>query len=120
VSYSVPLVPSRFCPPRVADLLSHDSLFSALGNAGTLGLFSGFNVVAFVLVFLLVPETAKLSLEDLDMIFAVSLRDFMNFQVKEYLPWFFKHYILCGRDSGKPTLYNDQIWGEPMLPMSMH
>ena len=55
------------------------------------------------------------------MIFAVSLRDFVSYQVKEYIPWFFKQYILCGRNAGnKPSLYNDQIWGEPVLPVLMH
>jgi len=73
-----------------------------------------------VLVFLLVPETAKLSLEDLDMIFAVSLRDFVRYQVKEYLPWFFRRYVLFRKGASKPNLYNDQIWGEPVVPMVMH
>jgi hypothetical protein len=81
-----------------------------LGDSGTLGLFSGLNVVAFVLVFLLVEETKRRSLEELDLIFAVSKREFMSFQIKSYLPWWFSTYIF-GDDYPKPELYKDLVWG---------
>ena len=44
---------------------------SSMHPAGALGLFAAFNVIAFVLIFLFVPETAECSLEDLDYIFGV-------------------------------------------------
>lgn len=81
-----------------------------LGDAGSLGLFAGLNVLAFVLVFFLVEETKGRSLEDLDLVFAVSKRRFMSFQISEYLPWFIKRYIF-GKDIKAPELYHDMIWG---------
>lgn len=39
-----------------------------LGPTGALGLFAGFNVVALVMIFLWVPETAQRTLEELDYI----------------------------------------------------
>lgn len=82
-----------------------------LGDAGSLGLFAGLNVVAFVLVFLLVEETKGRSLEDLDLVFAVSKRRFMSFQVGDYLPWFIKRHLFGSR-APKPELYHDMIWGD--------
>lgn len=83
---------------------------STLGQEGSLGLFAGLNVVALVLVFLLVEETKRRSLEDLDHIFAVSKREFMRFQVFEYLPWAVNRYLL-GRRKPRPEMYRDMIWG---------
>ncbi|KAL7951280.1 MFS general substrate transporter [Trichoderma barbatum] len=86
------------------------SVNSGLKEIGSLGLFSGLNVVALVMVFLLVEETKRRTLEELDHIFAVSKRKFMRFQVFEYLPWLVQHYIF-GSPKPRPELYEDVIWG---------
>ncbi|KAI3321109.1 hypothetical protein HD806DRAFT_546901 [Xylariaceae sp. AK1471] len=86
------------------------SIYAGLRDGGTLGLFAGLNLVAFVLVFLLVEETKRRSLEDLDSIFAVKKSRFTRYQVMEYLPWFFRYYVL-GRNIPRPELYLDLIWG---------
>ncbi|KAH0439434.1 glycosyl hydrolase [Colletotrichum camelliae] len=88
------------------------SINSGLDDDGALYLFAGLNVVALVLVFLLLEETKRRSLEDLDLVFAVSKHKFMRHQVAEYLPWFIKHYFLRRHDI-KPSLYTDLIWGSP-------
>ncbi|ORY62682.1 and other transporter-domain-containing protein [Pseudomassariella vexata] len=95
-----------------AGLLSmfYPSINHGLGDGRSLGLFAGLNLVAFVLVFLLVEETKRRSLEDLDLIFAVQKRTFIRHQVTKYLPWFLGHYIL-GRRKPQPSLYLDLIWG---------
>ncbi|KAF0320810.1 glycosyl hydrolase [Colletotrichum asianum] len=88
------------------------SINSGLDDDGALYLFAGLNIVALVLVFLLLEETKRRSLEDLDLVFAVSKHKFMRHQVAEYLPWFIKHYFLRKHDI-KPSLYTDLIWGSP-------
>lgn len=95
-----------------AGLLSifYPSIAAGLGDGGSLGLFAALNVVAFVLVYLFVEETAGRSLEDLDLVFAVSKRRFIKFQLSEYLPWFLKRYT-GGSKYPKPELYQDNIWG---------
>jgi hypothetical protein len=95
-----------------AGLLSimYPSMTRDLGDGGSLGLFSALNVIAFVLVFFLVEETKGRSLEELDLVFAVSKRRFMSFQVREYLPWFIRRYVF-NHDEPKPELYQDMIWG---------
>jgi len=83
---------------------------NGLGDGGSLGFFAGLNILAFILVFFLMEETKGRSLEDLDLVFAVSKRRFMSFQVQEYLPWFIRRYIL-NKDESPPELYHDYIWG---------
>ena len=85
---------------------------TALHHGGALGLFSGLNVVALVLVFFFVEETKRRSLEDLDLIFAVSKRKFVRFQVMVYLPWFVRRHLLR-QHIPKPEFYHDMIWGAP-------
>ncbi|KAI0453774.1 sugar transporter-domain-containing protein [Xylaria acuta] len=87
------------------------SIYAGLHDGGTLGLFAGLNLVAFALVFLLVEETKLRSLEDLDGIFDVKKSRFTRYQVVEYLPWFFRRYVL-GRQVPRPELYLDLIWGD--------
>lgn len=74
---------------------------SSLGAAGALGVFTALNFVAWVLVFLLVPETAGCSLEDLDFRFLVRTGKHVRHQVGT-LEWYMK-----GRrkGEGKPSLY---------------
>lgn len=83
----LPPIPSLACANR--DL----RIISGLGSPGCLGLFAGFNLVAFILVFLYVEETRLISLEDLDFIYAVSKSDFCHYQVIEYLPWLVTKYV---------------------------
>ncbi|KAL6813857.1 MFS general substrate transporter [Trichoderma sp. SZMC 28015] len=88
----------------------YPSVNAGLKAIGALGLFSGLNIVALVMVFLLVEETKRRTLEELDHIFAVSKRKFMRYQLFEYLPWLIERYIL-GSPKPRPELYKDLIWG---------
>lgn len=49
---------------------------------GLLGLFSGLNLVAFSLVFFLVEETRRVSLEDLDEVFKNPKKKFVLGQLE--------------------------------------
>ncbi|EQB48084.1 hypothetical protein CGLO_12709 [Colletotrichum gloeosporioides Cg-14] len=78
----------------------------ALGSAGTLYLLAGLNVVAFVLIFLVVEETKQISLEELSQIYAVPKWKFMQYQVKDNLPYLVKRYIMrTWKDREPPTFY---------------
>lgn len=78
---------------QIPDINRPLSINSALTSPGFLGLFSGFNIVAFVLVFLFVEETGRISLEDLDFIYNVPKSKFWRYQVFEYLPWLVGTYV---------------------------
>lgn len=60
------------------------------GITRTLGLFSGLNTVALLLIFFLVEETAGMRLEDLEAIFEYPKADFIRFQANHTLPWLWK------------------------------
>lgn len=51
-------------------------------------------MIAFVMIFLWVPETKQRTLEELDYIFAVPTRTHMHYQITKALPWFFNKYIM--------------------------
>ncbi|KAI0513091.1 sugar transporter-domain-containing protein [Xylaria bambusicola] len=78
---------------------------SKLYPSGTLGLFSGFNFIAFVLVYLLVEETKELSLEDLSYVLNVPKRVFIRQQV-DYFNWFARRYLLGRRNEMAPEMGN--------------
>lgn len=67
-------------------------------------------MAAFVLVFLLVEETKRRTLEELDHIFAVSKKKFMRFQLFDHLPWLIRRRLF-GSKQPEPELYEDMIWG---------
>lgn len=74
--------------------LTFPRLETALGTQGAFILYAFFNIVAFVLVFLFVPETRKRGLDELDDVCSVRTRVFAQYQVGEYLPWWLRHYVL--------------------------
>lgn len=54
---------------------------------GAFSFYAGLNVIAFIMIFLWVPETKQRTLEELDYVFAVPTRTFMRYQVTEALPY---------------------------------
>lgn len=88
-----------------------------LGHGPLLGIFAGLNVVAFVLVFFLVRETAGaavghsgltfMSLEELNYVFGVSTMKHAIYQVQTVTPWIWRYYIRRDKSSeSPPKLYS--------------
>ncbi|KAI1827526.1 sugar transporter-domain-containing protein [Xylaria intraflava] len=80
-------------------------ILSRLSTVGAFGLYAGFNVVAFVMIFFLVPETKQRTLEELDYVFAVPTREFTRYQVTKVAPWWFKRYVFFQRSAELESLY---------------
>lgn len=80
-------------------------LLDSLGTVGAFGLYAGFNLVAFIAIFLFVPETKQKTLEELDYVFAVKTRDFMKYQCTKALPWFIKRWVFWQRNAKLEPLY---------------
>ncbi|KAM4060008.1 major facilitator superfamily protein [Hirsutella rhossiliensis] len=80
-------------------------MLARLGVLGSFGLYSVFNILALVMIFLWVPETKQRTLEELDYIFGVPTRVFMRYQVTKALPWWFKRWILLRKDATLEPLY---------------
>lgn len=74
--------------------LTFPRLLRAFTPTGAFGFYAGLNALAFVWIYLWVPETKQLTLEELDQVFAVPARTFSNYQVTKVAPYWFKCYIL--------------------------
>ncbi|KAK5373547.1 hypothetical protein LTR20_003789 [Exophiala xenobiotica] len=68
--------------------LTFPRILTALGSQGAFSLYAILNVVAFLLIFLLLPETRMKTLDELDEVFSIPTSAFVRYQVTEYLPWF--------------------------------
>jgi hypothetical protein len=75
-------------------------------TVGAFGLYAGFNVLAFIMILLWVPETMQRTLEELDWVFAVPTTKFIKYQLTVAVPWWFKRYVFFQRNATKEPLYH--------------
>ncbi|KAL7624888.1 hypothetical protein AAE478_004102 [Parahypoxylon ruwenzoriense] len=80
-------------------------ILDRLHTVGAFGMYAGFNLVAFIMIFFLVPETKQRTLEELDYVFAVPNRKFAAYQVTKALPWWFNRWVLFNRHATLEPLY---------------
>ncbi|KAJ5669908.1 sugar transporter [Penicillium maclennaniae] len=85
--------------------LTFPTLLASFGAVGAFGFYAGLNFLALIMIFLWVPETKQLTLEELDYVFAVPTRTFMKYQIAEALPYFIKRWILWRRDATLRQLF---------------
>lgn len=81
-------------------------MLTALTEAGAFGFYAGLNVIAFVMIFFLMPETKQRTLEELDYVFAVPTWKHVSYQGGTYLPWFIKRYVFWQKDAYLEPLYH--------------
>lgn len=94
--------------------VSFPAILKALGVVGAFCLYAGLNLVAFAMIFLCVPETKQRTLEELDYVFAVPTRTFVNYQTKTWLPWFIKRHVRFDKSAKLEPLYHFDRVGEVM------
>ncbi|KAI0892611.1 hypothetical protein F4806DRAFT_237235 [Annulohypoxylon nitens] len=85
--------------------LTFPSLLARVGPTAAFGFYAGLNILAFLVIFLIVPETKQRTLEELDYIFGVPTLRHMVYQSKTWLPWWFKRYIFFQKDAKLKPLY---------------
>ncbi|KAI1634594.1 sugar transporter-domain-containing protein [Biscogniauxia mediterranea] len=93
--------------------ITFPKILQSLGVLGAFCLYAGFNVVAFIMLFLWLPETKQRTLEELDYVFGVPTKVFMKYNCFKALPWWFKRYVLFQRDATLEPLY--QFDGPPAV-----
>jgi len=81
-------------------------LLGAFGSPGAFGFYAGLNVVAFVMIFFLMPETKQRTLEELDYVFAVPTSKHVSYQAKVFVPYFFKRWVLFRKNATLKPLYD--------------
>ncbi|KAF2004169.1 MFS general substrate transporter [Amniculicola lignicola CBS 123094] len=67
-------------------------LMHRIGTTGALSIFAGLNLVAFVLVYLFVPETRRRTLEELQYTFDLSTRWHVEYRARYIRQHFFKNF----------------------------
>ncbi|KAJ5993314.1 hypothetical protein N7451_009038 [Penicillium sp. IBT 35674x] len=85
--------------------LSFPSLLAKTTPTGAFGFYAGLNVLAFITIFLVVPETMQRTLEELDYTFGVPIYRHARYQIGTWLPWFIRRYVLFQRSAKLEPLY---------------
>ncbi|KAK9459722.1 uncharacterized protein V1516DRAFT_687450 [Lipomyces oligophaga] len=85
--------------------LTFPRMLKALTSQGAFGFYAFLNFLAFIMIWLWVPETKQRTLEELDYVFAVPTRAHMKFQITEAAPWWFRRYIFRSVKKPAPQLY---------------
>jgi len=92
--------------------LSLPRILRAFKPQGTFGFYAGLNALAFVMIWLWLPETKQRSLEELDYVFGVPTRTHMKFEITQAAPYWFKRWVLFRKGLKEPQLYKfDEIGG---------
>ncbi|KAJ7497103.1 hypothetical protein FB451DRAFT_1210063 [Mycena latifolia] len=86
--------------------LTFPRILASFGAVGAFGFYAGLNVVAFVMIFLCLPETKQRTLEELDHVFAVPTSKHISYQVNTFLPYFFKRWVFMNKKATLEELYN--------------
>lgn len=86
--------------------ISFPSILAAMTATGAFGFYAGLNVVAFLMIFLFVPETKQRTLEELDDIFAVPTPQFIRYNTTKVVPWWFQRWVLFKKSATLEPLYD--------------
>ncbi|KAH6879676.1 sugar transporter [Coprinopsis sp. MPI-PUGE-AT-0042] len=81
-------------------------MLGAFGTVGVFGFYAGLNVLAFIMIFLLLPETKQRTLEELDYIFAVPVGRHASYQVTTFLPYWIQRWVFFRRSATLKPLYD--------------
>ncbi|KAJ5117416.1 hypothetical protein N7448_011048 [Penicillium atrosanguineum] len=85
--------------------LSFPSLLAKTTPTGAFGFYAALNVLIFVVIFFVVPETMQRTLEELDYTFSVPIHLHARYQIGTWLPWFVRKYIFFQRSAKLEPLY---------------
>jgi hypothetical protein len=79
---------------------------TAMTTLGAFCFYAGLNVIALVMIFLFVPETAQRTLEELDYVFSIPTGVHARYQVTKTLPYFWRRWIKRDKSAVLEPLYD--------------
>ncbi|KAI9644239.1 hypothetical protein NHQ30_007594 [Ciborinia camelliae] len=85
--------------------ISFPKILETFHPLGAFTFYAGLNLLAFVMIFLFVPETKQRTLEELDYIFAIPTRTFMKYQLTKTLPYWIQRYVFLRKNAVLEPLY---------------
>lgn len=86
--------------------ISFPLILNAFTPTGAMGFYAGLNIIAFCMIFLWVPETKQRTLEELDYIFGVPTKRFINYNFKVALPWWIQRWVFFNKNAKLEPLYH--------------
>ncbi|PFH46025.1 hypothetical protein AMATHDRAFT_156846 [Amanita thiersii Skay4041] len=86
--------------------LTFPRLIAAFTPTGAFGFYAGLNVLAFIMIFFLMPETKQRTLEELDYVFAVPTMKHVQYQGAVFLPYWVKRWVFWRKHAQLKPLYN--------------
>jgi len=94
---------------------------AAFGYTGAFGFYAGLNVIAFIMIFLWMPETKQRTLEELDYVFGIPTTRFMSYQVFTALPYYIRKYFLFQWSAKLKPLYQlDEVADESIMKSKLN
>lgn len=84
--------------------LTFPSLLAKITPTGAFCSYAGLNMLSFVVIFFVVPETKQRTLEELDEVFSISTTRHAAYQTRVWLPWWIRRYVLRQKDVVLPGL----------------
>ncbi|KAF2867091.1 sugar transporter-like protein [Massariosphaeria phaeospora] len=88
--------------------LTFPRMTSVMTPTGAFGFYAGLNLIAWFMIFCFVRETKQLTLEEIDQVFSVPTKSYLNYELKTALPYFIKHTILRQNIAKPPPLIEKQ------------
>ncbi|KAF4814576.1 putative polyol transporter 1 [Colletotrichum tropicale] len=88
--------------------LSFPELLHKIGPTGAFCFYAGLNLLAFFVIFFIIPETKQRTLEELDYIFGVPTSRHAAYQARTWLPWVVKRYLFFQKDAKLEPLYHSE------------
>lgn len=92
--------------PFTAGILSltFPRMTTVMTQTGAFGFYAALNLIAWFMIFAFVRETKQLTLEEIDQVFSVPTKEFLAYETKTWLPYFFKRHLLRRRVEKPPPI----------------
>jgi len=73
--------------------LTFPRMTTVMTPTGAFGFYAGLNLIAWFMIFCFVRETKQLTLEEIDQVFSVPTKTYLDYETKVWLPYFIKRHI---------------------------
>ncbi|OCF33741.1 sugar transporter [Kwoniella heveanensis BCC8398] len=77
---------------------------TVMTSTGAFGFYAGLNLIAWGMIFFFVRETKQLTLEEIDQVFSVPTAQYVGYETRVMIPYFFKKYILFQKIPAPPSI----------------
>lgn len=82
--------------------LTFPRMQNVMTPTGAFGFYAALNLIAWGMIFAFVRETKQLTLEEIDQVFSVPTKQFLDYETKVWLPYFIKRHIFRNKSIPKP------------------